>query len=67
MPNRFVSLHEVPKLWRSIDGAKLSLPQVEDILDAAEEADEPFAAALGIERRAFAASHTKVNGQWAAK
>ena len=64
---RFVSIQEVPKYWRSIDGAKLSLEQIETILDAAEEAEEGFAAALGIERRAFAASHVKVNGQWASK
>lgn len=64
MTNRYLSIHAVPRRWRSISGTPLSLDQVEGILTAAEAAVESFAVALGNARRDFVNNNHVVAGQW---
>lgn len=68
---KYKSINEAPKGWRSIDGVPLSLDQMNEMIDGVEAVADPsgndFTAELGIARRAFAATHKKVAGQWTAK
>jgi len=66
----FKSLNYVPRFLRKLNGTPLSMPQIDEILDKAnEDADGPndFARALGISRIAFMERHVVSDGIWALK
>lgn len=68
--SNFKSLNYVPRFLRKLNGASLSMPQIDEILDKANaDADGPndFARALGISRVAFKDKYEISNGIWALK
>lgn len=64
---RYTAISQVPKAWRRLKGAHLTLPQISMIVDVAEASDKPFGEALAQARRDFAEVHKIEAGQWVSK
>ena len=64
---RYRSLNHVPKSFRTLGGAPLTLEQVNSIIEQAEKGStgpEDFAASLGRAKKSFKDGHSIVNGVW---
>jgi len=66
--SNFKSLNWVPRFLRKLNGTPLSMPQVDEILDKANEdsaGPNDFARALGHSRIAFMEKYEVSDGIWA--
>lgn len=64
---KYQSINEVPRRWRSLKGAPLSLAQIEGILQQAEASDKPFSVAITEAKEDFQGKHHVVAGFWIPK
>lgn len=58
-----MSINQVPKKWRTLYGTALSIEQIENIVNNAEESDKPFSVALCLGFEEFKNTH-KVSGKF---
>lgn len=65
--SRYQSDKEVPRAHRRLEGATLSLVQIEEIVKEAEASAQPFPIALFDAKEAFKQSHHIVAGFWIPK
>jgi hypothetical protein len=60
---QYQSLHEVPVPWRTYKGARLTLEQVQAIVNNADKISKDNSA-LATARKEFEKSHRIENGMW---
>ena len=64
---KFKSPHHAPKAWTHLSGYKLSLDQINELVEKAEISNKPFAEAFGLAREEFKKTHEVIDNQWRVK
>ena len=60
-------IEQVPVKWRAYRHGRLTLPQINKMVDEAESASEAFPKVLGRLREALETTHEIVDGFWVLK
>jgi len=61
---KYKTISQAPLGWRTVRGVPLQLFQLNDIVERAEQAADPFPVAHAKLRKEFETSHEIKNGQW---
>lgn len=67
MREPYSRIEQVPPRWRAYRHGRLTLQQINQLVDQAEADAEPFARAFGRLREELEQSHEIVDGFWVAK